>query len=77
MGKFKRCNAGHVTLKISELILPHELLFPPPPNFQQGNLYKLVSSTNLVTYHGQLHLASVALRTADLKRSKVDSGNLK
>jgi hypothetical protein len=36
------------TLKISELILRHELLFPPPPNFQRGNLlYKLVNSTNL------------------------------
>jgi hypothetical protein len=36
------------TLKISGLILRHELLFPPTLNFQRGNLlYKLVSSTNL------------------------------
>jgi hypothetical protein len=36
------------THNISGLILRHELLFPPPPNFQRGNLlYKLVSSTNL------------------------------
>jgi peptidoglycan hydrolase-like protein with peptidoglycan-binding domain len=38
------------TPKISELILRHELL-SPPPNFQPGNLlYKLVSSTNLAPY---------------------------
>jgi hypothetical protein len=37
------------TPKISGLILRHELLSPPPRNFQRGNLlYKLVSSTNLV-----------------------------
>jgi hypothetical protein len=36
------------TLKISGLIFVRSY-FPPPPNFQRGNLlYKLVSSTNLV-----------------------------
>jgi hypothetical protein len=36
------------TLKISGLILRHELLSLPPPNFQRGNLlYKIVSFTNL------------------------------
>jgi hypothetical protein len=36
------------TPNISGLILRHELLSPPPRNFQRGNLlYKLVSSTNL------------------------------
>jgi hypothetical protein len=42
------------------LILRHELLFPPPRNFQRGNLlYKLVSSTNLADPGPWRHLLLV------------------
>jgi hypothetical protein len=51
------------TPQISGLILRHELLSPPPRNFQRGNLlYKLVSSTNLDTNNLQCTNIIVSFR---------------
>jgi hypothetical protein len=54
------------TPKISGLILRHELLSPPPRNFQRGNLlYKLVSSTNLGGILKNRHLSNATGRIRD------------